>query len=77
VKRGTTNSWGRKKAAKDNGRLNSSSDFEFILCIAAFSSFIESYFLFYENIDGDNFHIYVFRLLHKNGHLVFKEKKIK
>lgn len=37
----------------------------------------DNVFLFYENVGEDNFHAYVIRLLHKNGHLEFKEEKIK
>jgi len=37
----------------------------------------DNVFLFYENIDDANFHLYVIRLLHKDGRLEFKEEKIR
>jgi len=37
----------------------------------------DNVFLFYENIGDDNFHLYVIRLLHKDGRLEFKEEKIR
>jgi hypothetical protein len=32
---------------------------------------------FYENAGRDDFHVYVIRLLHIDGHLEFKEEKIR
>jgi hypothetical protein len=37
----------------------------------------DNVFLFYENVGDDNFHLYVIRLLHKDGRLEFKEEKIR
>jgi hypothetical protein len=37
----------------------------------------DNIFLFYENIGDDNFHLYVIRLLYKDGRLEFKEEKIR
>ena len=37
----------------------------------------DNVFLFHENVGDDNFHLYVIRLLHKDGRLEFKEEKIR
>jgi hypothetical protein len=38
----------------------------------------DNVFLFYENVgDDNNFHLYVIRLLSKDGRLEFKEEKIR
>jgi 3',5'-cyclic AMP phosphodiesterase CpdA len=37
----------------------------------------DNVFLFYENVGDDNFHLYLIRMLHKDGRLEFKEEKIR
>ena len=37
----------------------------------------DNVFLFYENLGDDDSHVYVIRLLHKDGHLEFIEEKIR
>ena len=37
----------------------------------------DNMFLYYENIGDENFHLYVIRILRKDGHLEFKEEKMR